>query len=490
MPVRRPAAWGERGNGTLAGQCTFMYTAASGRYALVKGPMNSTPLPSEQPQLLHHRPRFAVCTLGCKLNQSDEEDVRRGLRQSGMVEVEFNDDADVYIVNTCTVTHLADRRSRKMLRRARRQNPAALVAAIGCYPAVAPEDLQRMPEVDLIAGSVDKLTIVDDILVRVGWVNETFDLDMSDITQRETRTRRMIKIQEGCRAHCTYCIIPQARGAPRNVAPDEIVRQVRRAVDDGYREVVLTGTHVGTYKWPIGDQTLRLADVLERVLEETVIERLRVTSVGPHEIDSRFIGVISQPRMATHLHMALQSGSETVLRRMKRWYNTRQFRRSVRQLREMVPEIGITTDLIVGFPGETDTEFEEGCDFVREIGFSKLHVFPFSPRRNTPAAEMSGQIQPRVKERRATRLRAIGADLADTFAQRQIGRELRVLVEHNERVESDGTRLRSGLTGNYLRVYIPATQDRDLSNRFVSVRGIERYQDGVRSTPPAAIDEE
>lgn len=452
--------------------------------------MDSTPLPPEQPHLLRRRPRFAVCTLGCKLNQSDEEDVRRGLRQSGMVEVEFTDDADVYIVNTCTVTHLADRRSRQMLRRARRQNPAALVAAIGCYPAVAPEDLQRMPEVDLIAGSVDKLTVVDDILVRVGWVNETFDLDVSEIVQRETRTRRMIKIQEGCRAHCTYCIIPRARGASRNVAPDEIVRQIRQAVDDGYREVVLTGTHVGTYKWPIGDQTLRLADVLERVLEETAIERLRVTSVGPHEIDSRFIGIINHPRMAPHLHMALQSGSETVLRRMKRWYNTRQFRRSVRQLREMVPEIGITTDLIVGFPGETDVEFEEGCAFVREIGFSKLHVFPFSPRRNTPAAEMGEQIHPRVKDRRAARLRAIGEDLSEAFARRHLGCGLRVLVEHVEREEPDGRRLWSGLTDNYLRVFVPAAQDRDLNNRFVSVRGIKRFQDGVLSTHPIAIDEE
>jgi threonylcarbamoyladenosine tRNA methylthiotransferase MtaB len=175
---------------------------------------------------------------------------------------------------------------------------------------------------------------------------------------------------------------------------------------------------------------------------------------------------------------------------MKRWYNTRQFRRSVRQLREMVPEIGITTDLIVGFPGETDEEFEAGCAFVREIGFSKLHVFPFSPRRHTPAAEMSEQIHPRIKERRAATLREIGEELSGAFAQRQIGPELRVLVEQVERDEPDGTRLWSGLTDNYLRVYVPAGQDRDLSNRFVSVRGIERFQDGVLSSHPVAIDEE
>ncbi|MBX6342817.1 MAG: radical SAM protein, partial [Thermomicrobiaceae bacterium] len=288
--------------------------------------MDSTISPTDQRQSSRNRPRFAICTLGCKLNQSDEEDVRRGLRQAGLVEVDFDDQADVYIVNTCTVTQLADRRSRQMLRRARRQNDQAIVAAIGCYPEVAPEELRAMPEVDVVVGSIAKLTVVDDILGRLRWPNEAFDLE-DRIDLHETRTRRMIKIQEGCRAHCTYCIIPQARGAPRNVAPDDVVRRVQQAVEEGYREVVLTGTHVGTYKWPSGDHPLRLADLLEMVLERTTVERLRVTSVGPHEIDERFIRIMQHPRMAPHLHMALQSGSETVLRRMKRWYNTRQFRR-------------------------------------------------------------------------------------------------------------------------------------------------------------------
>ncbi len=430
------------------------------------------------------RPRFAICTLGCKLNQSDEEEIRRDLRRAGLSEVPFDEQADVYIVNTCTVTHLADRRSRQMLRRAKRQNPESLVAAIGCYPSVAPDELHAMDEVDLVAGSVDKLTVVDDILTRVEWEHQAFDVE-NLIPQVDTRTRRMIKIQEGCRAHCTYCVIPRARGGPRNLSPAAVAAEMQNAVDNGYREVVLTGTHVGTYKWPIGDRTLRLADLLEHVLEHTTIERLRVTSVGPHEIDERFISILKRPRMAPHLHMALQSGSATVLRRMKRWYNLQQFRRSVRRLREEIPDIGITTDVIVGFPGETDQEFEETCDFVREMAFAKIHVFPFSARRETAAATMTGQIPNRVKERRSARLREIGDELHDSFVASQLRRESEVLLEQSHDDVLPGQTVWSGFTGNYLRVYVPSTQE--LRNRMVTVRPDAAIRDGALAGAPVWI---
>ena len=437
-----------------------------------------------QPPSAPRPPRFAICTLGCKLNQSDEEDLRQGLRLAGLQEVAFGDPADVYIVNTCTVTHLADRRSRQMLRRARRQSPAALVAAVGCYPAVNPAELEAMPEVDLVAGSVEKLTVVDDILGQLGWGNVALDGDAGP-EQLETRTRRMVKIQEGCRAHCTYCIIPQARGVPRSVSPVEVVRRVDESAAAGYREVVLTGTHVGTYKWPSGDRVWRLPDLLEHVLAETTIERLRVTSVGPHEIDARFIDILAHPRVAPHLHMALQSGSETVLRRMKRWYNTRQFRRAVRHLRETVPGIGLTTDVIVGFPGETDAEFAETCAFVEEMGFSRIHVFPFSARRNTVAATMPDQVHPRVKEQRSAALREIGERLHASFVAEQLDSDLSVLVEHLEQPEPAGGSLWSGLTPNYLRVYVPS--DDDLANRIVTVRGLAPHADGVLASAPVEV---
>lgn len=462
-----------------------MYNSADGDIVCANGNMKA-PLPLlERPQTASRpRPRFAICTLGCKLNKSDEEEIRRDLRSAGLTEVDFADQADVYIVNTCTVTHPADRKSRQMLRRARRQNPESLVAAIGCYPAVSPEELQAMPEVDLIVDSIAKRTVVDDILTHVEWPYQTYDEELP-LEQAETRTRRMIKIQEGCRAHCTYCVIPAARGAPRNIAPAAIVAEVERAVAEGYREVVLTGTHVGTYKWAEGDDVARLADLLEMVLERTSIERLRVTSVGPHEIDERFVSILKRPRMAPHLHMALQSGSPTVLRRMKRWYNLQQYRRSVRRLREELPEIGLTTDAIVGFPGETDEEFNETCAFVEEMAFSKIHVFPYSARRDTPAAEMPDQVAPWVKERRAARLREIGDQLHDGFVSRHLRREVEVLLEQSHDDVLPGTTVFSGLTGNYLRVYVPSRHD--LHNQMVRLTLVEPLRDGVLSLPwPAA----
>jgi threonylcarbamoyladenosine tRNA methylthiotransferase MtaB len=440
----------------------------------------------DRPRSRSQRPRFAICTLGCKLNQADESDLRRELRQAGLVEVSFSDVADVYIVNTCTVTHLADRRSRQMLRRARRKNAEALVAAIGCYPQVAPEDLRAMPEVDLIVDSIDKLTVVDEILENVGQIHEAFDSDGTIFAG--DRTRRMIKIQEGCRAHCTYCVIPKARGGPRNWAPDDVISQVQAAEAEGFREVVLTGTHVGTYKWKTdGSEVARLADLLEDVLEHTSIPRIRITSVGPHEIDARFIEILRNPRVMPHLHMALQSGSSAVLKRMKRWYNLQQFRRSVGFLRDAIPAIGLTTDVIVGFPGETEEEFEETLSFVEEIGFSDVHVFPFSARRGTLAAEMPNSIDPQTRERRARALRELGQDLSRRFAKQLVGSVATVLVEDRPANLESGEDLCSGLTGNYVRAYASSFSDNP-SNQIMTAEIVAPFRDGVRLGPPFAIE--
>jgi threonylcarbamoyladenosine tRNA methylthiotransferase MtaB len=432
----------------------------------------------ERPQSDSFRPRFAICTLGCKLNQADESDLRRELRSAGFTEVPFSDPADIYIVNTCTVTHLADRRSRQMLRRAKRTNDQAIVAAIGCYPQASPDELHAMTEVDLVVDSINKLTVVDDILDRVGVPHQTYDEEVD--AQAGDRTRRMIKIQEGCRAHCTYCVIPKARGAPQHYTPESIVRQVNQAEAEGFREVVLTGTHVGTYKWKPDDTSIwRLADLLEYVLETTTIPRIRVTSVGPHEIDSRFIEILKHPRMMQHLHMALQSGSATVLKRMKRWYNLQQFRRSVRSLRDAIPDIGLTTDVIVGFPGETDQEFEETLAFVEEMAFSKLHVFPFSARRDTAAAEMDDHVDHQVKEQRSARLRELGERMAQEFLESQLGSMMTVLLEGRTITDDDGREWRSGFSGNYVRVFVPESAA-VAENQILTVRGDELFRDGLR----------
>ncbi len=435
------------------------------------------------------RPRFAICTLGCKLNQADESDLRRELRNAGLAEVPFSEPADVYIVNTCTVTHLADRRSRQMLRRAKRRNDDAIVAAIGCYPQVSPEELTGMAEVDLVVDSINKLTVVDDILERVGTSHQAFDLEPETVAGAGDRTRRMVKIQEGCRAHCTYCVIPKARGAPQNTAPDSVINQIRLAEQEGFREVVLTGTHVGTYKWKSEDeQTWRLPDLLECVLDQTEIPRVRITSVGPHEINERFIEILRHPRMMPHLHMALQSGSATVLRRMKRWYNLQQFRRSVRFLREAVPDIGLTTDVIVGFPGETDLEFEETMAFVEEIAFSDLHVFPFSARRDTAAAEMPDHINHQVKQARSEQLRELGERMSHSFLEQQVGQDLQVLLEGRLHEDEDGTLYRAGLSGNYVRVYVPESS-RTGENEIVDARAYQTFRDGVRAVTSSAANQ-
>jgi threonylcarbamoyladenosine tRNA methylthiotransferase MtaB len=446
----------------------------------------SAPIRLHDPQQkASRRPRFAICTLGCKLNQADESDLRRDLQIAGLTEVPFSDEADVYIVNTCTVTHLADRRSRQMLRRARRMNEQALVAAVGCYPQASPDELEAMQEVDLVVDSLNKRTVVDDVLGHMGTPHASFDLEPGEYFGE--RTRRMIKIQEGCRAHCTYCVIPTARGGPQNFDPDLIREQIDSAVAAGVQEVVLTGTHVGTYKWKTAEGHIwRLADLLEYLLDTTAIPRLRITSVGPHEIESRFIDLLHHPRLMPHLHMALQSGSPTVLRRMKRWYNLQQFRRSVRQLREAIPEIGLTTDVIVGFPDETDEEFEETMQFVHEMQFSDLHVFLFSPRRGTEAASMNDSVPHRVKEERSARLRELGRALSDSFRDSQAGRLEEALLEEKVVRDDCDTQWRSGLTRNYLRVYVPESPQLH-PNQIVSVLLKEPFRDGVIAAPTASV---
>jgi threonylcarbamoyladenosine tRNA methylthiotransferase MtaB len=356
-------------------------------------------------------------------------------------------------------------------------NDTAVVAAIGCYPQVAPDELHAMPEVDLVVDSINKMTVVDEILDRVGTVHQAYDADPD--SDSGDRTRRMVKIQEGCRAHCTYCVIPKARGAPRNIDPHRIALEINQAEAEGFREVVLTGTHVGTYKWKCADGTfLRLAGLLEHLLSETTIPRIRVTSVGPHEIDSRFLDILRHPRVMPHLHMALQSGSATVLKRMKRWYNLQQFRRATRLLRESIPEIGLTTDLIVGFPGETDQEFEETMAFVEEIEFSDIHVFPFSPRRDTVAAEMPDHVTHQKKERRSEQLRQLRDMLVERHLDRQIGQDASILLENKTVLDDSGVARRSGLSGNYTRVYVASKADIS-ENQIINAIPTERFRDGL-----------
>jgi threonylcarbamoyladenosine tRNA methylthiotransferase MtaB len=440
------------------------------------------------------QPSFAIHTLGCKLNTADAQAISFALMEQGFAEVPFDAPADLYIVNTCTVTHIADKKGRQYLRRARQTGGAdALVAAIGCYTAVAPEDTQAMAEVDLVLGSVDKERIVAEAVER--FADRLAAVGLSDThlhTHAAHRTRRTIKIQEGCDANCTFCIVPRARGRSVSVAAERVCREVAESAALGYQEVVLTGTYVGMYREASQQQSacsrqidgahsrapipaLRLPDLLHRILAGPTPPRIRLTSVGPAELKPDLLACWADRRMARHLHMPIQSGSARVLRAMRRRYNPDQFRRAVERVRAAIPDCSITTDVIVGFPGETDAEFAETLAFCRELAFSKIHAFPYSERAGTEAAGMPDQVRPEVKKERMARLLALSHELARDYHERFIGRTMDVLWEDRE---PDGRW--SGLTDNYLRVL--TTTDENIHNRVLPTRLLRAesaYLDGA-----------
>ncbi len=441
------------------------------------------------------RPTFAIHTLGCKLNTADAQAISFALIEQGFAEVPFDAPADLYIVNTCTVTHIADKKGRQYLRKARQNGgTGAMVAAIGCYTAVAPEDAAAMAEVNFVLGSVDKERVVAEAVER--FADRLAAVGLSDThlhIHAAHRTRRTIKIQEGCDAHCTFCIVPRARGRSASVAAERVCREVAASAAMGYQEVVLTGTYVGMYRedsqqsavssrQQVGARSmrpphsvLRLPDLLRTILAGPTPPRIRLTSVGPAELKPDLLACWEDARMARHLHMPIQSGSARVLRAMRRRYNPDQFRRAVERVRAAIPDCSITTDVIVGFPGETDAEFAETLAFCRELAFSKMHAFPYSERTGTEAAGMADQVRPDVKKERMARLLALSNELALDYHRRFVGRTMDVLWEDRE----PGGRW-SGLTDNYLRIL--AITDNDLHNRVLPTRLLHAesaYLDGA-----------
>ncbi len=432
------------------------------------------------------RPTFAIHTLGCKLNSADAQAISFALQGYGFAEVPFDAPADLYIVNTCTVTQIADKKGRQYLRKARvRGGAGAMVAAVGCYTAVTPEDAAAMGEVDLVLGSADKERVVAEAVTR--FADRLAPVGLADThlhTRTTGRTRRFIKIQEGCDANCTFCIVPAARGRSVSVALERVCREVAESAAMGYQEVVLTGTYVGMYRGecrqsavdspaqhscrPGGTRstqhsTLRLPDLLHRILAGPTPPRIRLTSVGPAELKPDLLACWADPRLARHLHMPIQSGSARVLRAMRRRYNPDQFRRAVERVRTAIPDCAITTDVIVGFPGETDEDFAETLAFCRAMGFSKIHAFPYSERRGTEAAGMPGQIRPEIKKERMAHLLDLSDEGALAHHERFVGRKMDVLWEDQE---PDGRW--SGLTDNYLRVRTASPAN--LHNRITPTR--------------------
>ena len=424
--------------------------------------------------------RIAFATLGCKVNQYDTEAMTALFRRAGYRIVDFEAPADVYIVNTCTVTGRGAAKSRQLIRNAIRRAPMAVVAVAGCYTQTDPDEVAAIPGVSLLIGNQDRDRAVElveqaarsELPVRaVGNIWQVREFEEMPIDAFSHKTRAIVKVQEGCNIFCTFCIIPYARGKPRSRAPGDVLMEVDRLAAAGYREVVLTGIHLGSYGRD--DQPNRgapgtgdLAQLVGDVAGVEGIDRVRLSSLEPKHCSDRLIELLaSNPKVCPHLHLSLQSGAEGVLRRMKRAYNAAEYRSAVCKLRERVPDIGLTTDIITGFPGETEAEHRESMDFIREMGFSCLHVFPFSARKGTPAATMPGQVPKAVKEQRSHELIALGEELALQFHQRFVGRTLAVLAEAEGETEPGWL---EGYTANYIRVRLPAGDE--LKGTVIPVR--------------------
>ena len=378
--------------------------------------------------------------------------------------VDYSEYADVYIINTCTVTNMGDRKSRQIIRRAREKNPEALVAVVGCYSQIAPGEVLEIPEVSLVVGTDERSRMVELVeyatkkeekLNMVNDIMKVREFEEMPIKSYKSRTRAFLKIQEGCDQYCTYCIIPYARGHIRSRKPDSIIAEVKELAENGFREIVLTGIHVASYGKDLGNTSL--IDIIEKIHEIDGIRRIRMSSVDPNVMTDGFIERLSRlPKICGHFHLSLQSGCDETLKRMNRKYTTGEYRRVVEKLREVFADVAITTDLIVGFPGETEEEFQKTVDFVEEIAFSGMHVFKYSQRSGTPAAKYENQVKPQVKDARSKVITAIAEKNEEKFKKAFIGRSKPVLYEQ----PFDGQKsLFEGLTDNYIRVVSESQED-------------------------------
>ena len=438
---------------------------------------------------------FAVTTLGCKVNQADSEAISEQMSAAGFGQRNFDEAADIYIINTCTVTHMGDTSSRYAISQARRRHPGALLVVTGCYAEANPQAVSALPGVGLVVGNSGKASLVESIEEK--WESEfrasapaelspeapsrcvlpTLALDVLHVgsdtalagsdpepvpdnifpiavisdagthagSLLHSRTRVQMKVQDGCDNRCTYCIVPTVRGASRSRSIASVVEHVQRKERAGYNEVVLTGIHLGDYH-PEGDERRDLGDLIAALLRETEIARIRVSSLEPEDFRLEWLELWQNPRMCRHLHLPMQSGSDYILRRMARRYNSERYRAIVTTAKKLVPGMAISTDIITGFPGESDDDFELTYQMAGELQFAKAHVFRFSPRQGTAATRMKGQIRDSVKKARSERLLALNEQDARHFREQFLGEAVQVLIEGFKHGRWEG------LTDNYLRV--------------------------------------
>lgn len=419
--------------------------------------------------------KIAFYTLGCKVNQADTASMENLFLRSGHQLVSFDGEADVYIINTCVVTNTGQRKSRQTIHRAIRKNPNALIVVTGCYPQTAAEEVKAIAGVDMIIGNQDRAQIVQLVEERLAH-RQTDTLDAvhkltastafeemaaGDITDK---TRAFLKIQEGCNQFCTYCIIPYARGPLRSRSLESIRTETQRLISAGFKEIVLIGIHLGCYGKENPDGPT-LYDAVKTVLDVPGVQRLRLGSLESVEVEPRLLMLMQEDaRFCRHLHLPLQSGCDKTLQAMHRPYTTAKFKTLLADIKTKVPDIAITTDVIVGFPGETEADFETTCKFAESCGFSKMHIFPFSARKGTPAEKFAGAVTEAVKKERADILGRIDETMHKTFLQAMVGQTAEVLFE-----QPAGEDYFEGLTGNYQRVFVKSG-GRNLGGEILPVK--------------------
>lgn len=419
----------------------------------------------------------AFHTLGCKVNHYETEAIWQLFKEAGYERKEYESKADVYVINTCTVTNTGDKKSRQVIRRAIRHNPDGVICVTGCYAQTSPAEIMAIPGVDIVVGTQDRHKLLGYIeeyrrerqpINGVGNIMKARVFEELDVPTFTDRTRASLKIQEGCNNFCTFCIIPWARGLLRSRDPEEVINQAQQLVDAGYKEIVLTGIHTGGYGEDLKDYNF--AKLLKE-LDERVngLKRIRISSIEASQITDEVIEVLDQSdKIVRHLHIPLQSGSNTVLKRMRRKYTMEFFAERLTKLKKALPGLAVTSDVIVGFPGETEEEFLETYNFVKDHQFSELHVFPYSKRTGTPAARMEDQVDENVKNERVHRLIALSDQLAKEYASAYEGDVLEIIPEESFKEQEGKHNLYVGYTDNYMKVVFEGTED--MIGRLVKVK--------------------
>ncbi len=412
-------------------------------------------------------PSVAFYTLGCKVNFYDTEAMWQLFKNEGYDQVDFEEKtADVYVINTCTVTNTGDKKSRQIIRRAVRRNPDAIIAVTGCYAQTSPAEILDIEGVDLVVGTQDREKLMEHIhtlqserqpINAVRNIMKTREFEELDVPDFANHTRAFLKIQEGCNNFCTFCIIPWSRGLSRSRAASSVIAQAHQLVAAGYKEIVLTGIHTGGYGDDLEDYDL--ADLLWDLDKVEGLERIRISSIEASQITDKVLDVLNRSsKMCRHFHIPLQAGDDTVLKRMRRKYTVAEYAEKIRRIRQSMPDVAITTDVIVGFPGETDEMFQNGYNMMKSIGFSEMHVFPYSKRTGTPAARMEDQVDDEVKHARVHQLIDLSEQMQLSYAEKFVGHVLDIIPENNDKgVFGEG--MIGGYSDNYLQIAFEGSEE-------------------------------